>query len=241
MKPVTKFFVSLVVCAICAHGTAQNLDPPNVKTSGSVGQDNYSSGSSSASSSGLQQNYFSLGQECGMYLQEEWKLGSIEMNDGLVYSDRMIRYNVYHQQMEFAWGGDTAAIGNPEEIASLTIDSLKFVYREFICNNKVRKGYLELLVDGDYELLFHRGIKYRYDENPFGSETGGPVTRYYQDNRYFLSCKGEIAEQLPEKKSAIIAKIDGNEKELKDYIKQNKCKLKTQDELVNFFVFTNNR
>jgi len=222
---------------------AQNLDPPTTKTDNVASQNDELSGSSGTaaqSSSSLQQNFLFLGQECGMYLYEEWKPGSFELEDGNTFQDRMIRYNIYNQQMEYAWKGDTVAIGNPEDLIKLTIENNTFVYREFICNNKVRKGYLELLVEGKHELLLHRGIKYVYKENPHGTGKGGPVTTYYQDNRYFLSCNGKIAEQLPERKNEIIAMLEEDEKELKKYVKENKCKLKNQDELVDFFVFVNN-
>lgn len=241
MKPVTKLFIASLVMGISLPLTAQNLDPPDVKNSSTVSSDDkYQSGaSSSGSAGGSIQNFMDLGKECGMYLCEKWKPGEIILKDGTVLTERMIRYNIYHQQMEYAWEGDTSAIGNPNDLEKLLIENQTFVFRQFICKEKVRQGFLELLVEGKYELLLYRGIKYVHQENPSGSETGGPVNTYYQDNRYFLSCKGKIAEQLPQKKNAIIASMDDNEEELKQYVKDQKCKLKTQEELVNFFVFAN--
>jgi len=243
MKSVTKFLIVMAMLGLCSQLYSQNMDPATIKNENPVGQNDKSSGSSgdpAQSSSSHHQNYLFLGQECGMYLCEKWKSGSFELRDGTTFQDRMIRYNIYTQQMEYAWQGDTAAIGNPKDLAKLTLGDKTFVYREFICHNKVRQGYLELLVEGKYELLLHRGIKYVYKDNPHGTGKGGPVTKYYQDNRYFVSCNGEIAEQLPDRKNKIIALFEQDEKELKKYIQENKCKLKNQDELMNFFVFVNN-
>ena len=240
MKPFANIIATVVMLGLCLPAWSQNLEPPQVKNNATVGQDNSErSGSSSAGSSAFQQNYLNLGKECGMYLCEEWKPGTIELDDGTVLKDRMIRYNIYNQQMEYAIGGDTAAIGNPEDLARLLIEDKTFVYRRFHCNNKERQGYLELLVEGEYELLLHRGIKYEYEEADEGSGTAGTVTRYYQANRYFLSCHGKTAESLPDKKNEIIAMIDKDEKKLKQYVKENKCKLKDQDEIMAFFVFVN--
>ncbi len=172
-----------------------------------------------------------------MYLCEEWKPGVIEMHDGTTLKDRMIRYNIYNQQMEYAVQGDTAAIGNPEDLAKLTIADQSFVFRKFNCNGQVRQGYLQLLVEGDFELLLHRGIKYEYEEVEEGT---GTVTRYYQANRYFISCHGEIAEPLPDRKNEVIAMLDKDPKKLKKYVKENKCKLRSQEEITDFFVFVNN-
>ncbi len=236
MKPIPKFMFVMVLLALCSSLWSQNLDPPEVKNNATVGQeaiiDVGASGSSAA-----QQNYLNLGKECGMYLCEEWKPGMIVLEDGTVLDDRMVRYNIYNQQMEYSFQGDTAAIGNPEDLSKLLIEEKVFVYRKFNCNDQVREGYLELLVEGEYELLLHRGIKYEYEESVEGS---GTQTRYYLANRYFLSCQGKTAEQLPEKRKEVIEMLDKDPRALNNYVKKNKCKLRNQEEITDFFVFVNN-
>ena len=86
-----------------------------------------------------------------------------------------------------------------------------------------------------------RGIKFVIEEDPADAGSGGPVTRYFQDVRYFLSCENKIAEPLPDKKNAIIAMLGENEKELRKYVKENKCKLKSEEDLTDFFEFVNNK
>lgn len=241
MKPVTRFFVTLAAIGLCLPVTAQVDDQSNVKYGTNTGLEaGATRGTATQTAGAATQNFLAMGEECGMYLCEDWKAGTLELQDGSAFTNRMFRYNLYHQQMEFAAEGDTAAIGNPEQIAKLTLDDKVFVYRKFFCNEQVREGYLELLVEGKYELLLHRGIKYVEENNPYGSETGGPVVKYYQDQRYFLSCDQGIAEQLPERKNAIIAAIsEEDQQQLKQFVKEHKCKLKSQDELVSFFVFAN--
>lgn len=242
MKPSSKLMIVLVF-GLCCQVQAQNTDQNAIKNSPPTPQVDKLSGGpggSNSGSPGFQTNYLILGQECGLYLCDDWKEGSIELHDGTLFKDRMFRYNIYNQQMEYAVHGDTAAIGNPEDLEKLVIEDKTFVYREFECNGKVRQGYLQLLVHGKYELLLHRGIRFVYEEDPSDSDNGGPVTRYYQDTRYFLSCEGKIAEPLPDKKNAIISMLEEDEKELKKYVKENKCKLKSEEELTEFFVFVNN-
>jgi hypothetical protein len=238
MKLIPKNIFVVMLLGICTSLWSQNLDPPEVKNNATVGQKvGTSSPSGGQGSSSFQQNYLNLGKECGMYLCEEWQAGTIKLKDGTVLRDRMIRYNIYNQQMEYAYQGDTAAIGNPEDLSMLLIDDKQFVYRKFNCNDQVRQGYLELLVEGEYELLLHRGIKYEYEE---ASEGSGTQTRYYQANRYFLSCHGKIAESLPDKRNKVIEMLDRDPKELKKYVKENNCKLRSQEEITDFFVFVNN-
>lgn len=240
MKSKVILLIAAMALAVIWPASGQNQDATTIKNQVIQDTDASKRSSQSYSAAGASANYMYLGEECGMYLNENWLPGTIKLQDGTVFENRLIRYNIYNQQMEFTWLGDTSAIGNPEEIDKLTIDSNTFVYRQFVCKGKVRQGYLELLVEGKYELLLHRGIKYiHHEENPYGSVDGGPANTYYQGIRYFLSCNGRIAEELPEKKNAIISAIDGDQKELKKFVKEHKCKLKSQNELVDFFVYAN--
>ena len=127
MKLITKLLIVVATVGLCPGLFAQNLDPPGAKDDHVVNLNDESSGSSGTSaqsSSSYHHNFLFLGQECGMYLCEEWKPGSFELEDGTTFQDRMIRYNIYNQQMEYAWQGDTAAIGNPKDLTKLKIEAL---------------------------------------------------------------------------------------------------------------------
>lgn len=238
MKPIAFLLVGFLSFCILWSADTPAQEPPNIKNERPVGKKPHYLEANS-SSSGYQHQSYSLGTRCGIYLCDKWKPGIIKLNDGTMIDDRMIRYNIYNQQMEYAVDGDTAAIGNPEDIESLIVDGQTFVYRKFVCQQEVHYGYLELLVEGDYELLLFRGIRYEYVENPFDSDEGGPVTTYYADKRYFLSCLGKTAENLPDKKKDILNLMGDDKAEMKAYIKKHKCKLKEEQELIQFFSYAN--
>ena len=54
-----------------------------------------------------------------------------------------------------------------------------------------------------------------------------------------ISLDGNIADQLPDKKKDILRMLSSSSKDLNLYIKENKCKFKEDDEVVDFFVFVN--
>ncbi len=143
--------------------------------------------------------------------------------------------------MEFVFEGDTSAIGNPEEIAKIEFGDNTFVYHDFICKSKLHKGFLELVVDGDYQLFLYRGIKYTYHEGPGQGVDGNTVTKYYADKRYYISINEATPYQLPEKKKHIISIFDIPEREIKDYLKRSGNKLKKNSEVVDLFIYLNDK
>lgn len=169
-----------------------------------------------------------------------WTIGKIVLKDNTVYEDWMLRYNIYNQQMQYIAEGDTLAFANPEEISIITIDQHTFLFDEFVCEkNEKRKGYLELLVDGDCKLYLHRCIAYRYVDEC--AEPGAEFVReeYFMAKRYLISENGGVAVLLPEKKKELISMLDDEEKDINLFIKTNKIKLCNEDDLKELFSYYN--
>jgi len=179
-----------------------------------------------------------LGEECSMYFNE-WTEAVVLLMDGNEIADRLIRYNIYNQQMEFIEGADTAAFGNPEEIKSILLDGSEFIFQEFLCKNEVKKGYFEVLVEGECKLLLHRCIAYKYVEECADPNSNLVKEQYYLSKKYFISEKGKTAKLLPNKKKELIAMLEESEKDIKSYIKENKVKLCNEEDLKSLISYYN--
>jgi len=180
-----------------------------------------------------------LGTPSSIYFND-WTVGRVVLTDNTVYNDWLLRYNIYNQQMQFIHNSDTSAFGKPEEISSITINQHTFVFQEFECeNNTKRKGYLELLVDGNCKLYVHRCIAYRYVEECPEPGSGFLTQEYYMAKRYFISEDDGSIVFLPEKKKEIIDILDDENAEIKQYIKENKIKLCNEDDLKELITYYN--
>lgn len=236
MKPLVKTLLLTFCLLFFFYASAQNK----------LGSDGTISGSSTLGNTTLSPDdgsgnatlFDEFGTPSSIYFND-WAEGKVILKDKTVYEDWLLRYNIQTQQMLFIAEGDTSAFGKPEEISSITLDEHTFFYDEFVCENKVkRKGYLELLVDGNCKLLLFRCISYRYVDEC--AEPGANVKEeYYMSKRYFISENDGIANLLPEKKKDLISMLDNEEKDIKSYIKDNNIKLCNEDDLKELFSYYN--
>lgn len=179
-----------------------------------------------------------LGEECSMYFND-WTEATVLLKDENEFVDRLVRYNIYNQQMEFIAGADTAAFGNPEEIKSISMDGHEFIFQDFQCESDVKKGYFEVLVEGDCKLLLHRCIAYRYVEECTDPNSNFVKEQYYLSKKYFISENEKTAKLLPYKKKELIAMLGEGEKDIKSYIKENKIKLCNEEDLKSLISYYN--
>jgi len=93
-----------------------------------------------STSSGGHDTYELPGLRGTAYFNTEFSEGVIVLRDGTQINGKPLRYNLYTQQMQFIEGGDTLALGKPDEIEYIRMDDHLFVHTNFICNNQHRSG-----------------------------------------------------------------------------------------------------
>ena len=90
------------------------------------------------------------------YVDKEFQKGDIIFSDSVVVKDIPLRLNFYTDNIEFKKNDTILALANPEKI-----DRISFGYRNFIFSLYkegvfTKKGYFEVLADGQTKLLLHR-------------------------------------------------------------------------------------
>lgn len=210
----TKLCLAIVMGFILLVGYPQQ-ETPIVKSKVRLNETNSDpSGAGGSSSTGLA-TVNNLGEECCMYMNESFQKGNLSLKDNTIIENRLYRYNMYSQQMEFTIDNDTAAIGNPDEIRVLQLENNNFVYAEYINSQNVSKGYMEILVEGDYRLLLYRDIKYTHRENA-SDPTAKPEEKYYLEKKYFISFKNEPANHVLLNRKDVINSVQVPEKTSKN-------------------------
>ncbi len=175
--------------------------------------------------------YFSAGfsGQMGMYLNDDWVPGYIVLNDGTSFDKLLLRYDIYHQQMQFIKDNDTLAVKQPCEIKYILLGDRKFIQTEFNNEGAIQNGYFEMLTDGDCKLLFRRLVKYH-----FTSDTGNenPRKDYAGEGQYFICKKGDhVARQILPARKSILSAFSDEEKNMKEFIKVNNLKIRTKADL----------
>ncbi len=242
MKRIVTLVISLtfLFCVVDVYAQSDLVDIGKTHNVKSIDHDkNSGSGSSSAAGTGLSHNYVDLGEECGMFLNEEYQPATITMKDGNVIDEKFVRYNIYNQQMEYVTDEGASAIGNPGEISKMKIGDQVFFYQEFVFKDRVYHGYLELLEQGNCELFLYRGIKYTSHESPGPIDNSKSIKKYYMDKTFYYTCNNSTLTLLPEKKKEIIASLPVPKDDVQAYLKKTGNKLKKDSELVDLFVYVN--
>lgn len=169
-----------------------------------------------------------------MYLFPEWKPGYVVLAEGTMIDNISIRYDMYHQQMQFIQKGDTLAFSDPEEINYINLDGMKFIYLPYENQGAVEKGYFEVLHDGDCMLLQRRMIKYHY------SEAATPQTEYACSSEFYIKKENRIAKPVTACKKSVLCAFRDREEEIRDFMRSNDLKMKSCDDLKKVVEFYDN-
>lgn len=175
-----------------------------------------------------------LGKVTGVFLDKEWQEGEALMKDGFVMDDCLFRYNMYAQQMQFIWEGDTAAFGDPEEIDILQFGGSKFIYHEYLSNNILEKGFFEVLCEGQCDLLLKRTILH-YVKDPADSSKD----EYYLVQDYYIREGEEPAHFIPLKKKEVVKRFGDKSQKVKTFIKENSLKMNCCEDLIEVVAYYN--
>jgi hypothetical protein len=243
MKALIKFTASLVCMFLFIQAEAQFTptklnNPTDIKSGTNISTVGSSTDQGESSGASYERAEENLGEECSMYLNKNWSKGKIILNDNTVINEKLLRYNLYSQQMEFINDKDTAALGNPDEIASINFDEHSFIYNDYECHNKLKKGYFEVLIDGNCKLLLFRCIKYKYIEECADPNAELIKETFYMEKKYFIVKGNKPAIQIPKKKKDVI-ELFSDKKDMNSFIKKNKIKIDKQDDLIKLVNYYN--
>jgi hypothetical protein len=242
MKTITIFSVNCSLILLSFSGFAQ-FNPNDESNSVTLKSDSKPPvekpvGSRNNSGTGIYESKSDLGKEGSLFFND-WSPGTVILSDNTVITDRMLRYDIYHRQMQFAYKGDTAAFGKPEEVRSISFENNTFVFEEFSCHEGKRKDYMEVLVDGSCRLLLYRCITYKYIGECAIPGAENPKEEYYQTKKYFISKDKKLPVQLPQSKNEVIELFSDTGKDIKTFMQENKIKLFEEQNLVKLVNYYN--
>ncbi len=179
--------------------------------------------------------YFVFDQ-AGMCLEPGWTTGYVVLKDKSVIDDIQLRYDIYHQQMQFIRNDDTLAFSHPEELDYIFLGDRKFVYSEFILDKTVQKGYFEVLHEGQCPLFVRRYITYHMDPED-NINLSNEV--YVRECCYYIKKSGHSAEPILANRKSILCAFKDKEQEIGQFMNDNKLTGKTCEELKLVIAFYN--
>ncbi|MCD4746861.1 MAG: hypothetical protein K8R58_11240 [Bacteroidales bacterium] len=173
-----------------------------------------------------------------MYLDNEWKYGLLMLNDNTIIGDRLYRYNIYEQKMQYIFENDTLSITNPERIKFLSFDGKTYYYFDYFDNNRRGKGYFEFLAGRNFKLLRRSVANYNY-KNIYEDNEVPIDKRYVKTDEYYIKKCDEPAIHIVGTNEAILNLLSDKKTEVVRYIKQKKLNIKNEDDMIAVIEFYN--
>ncbi len=166
--------------------------------------------------------------DCNVYLKSN-------NNNPIEYK---MNYNAYKDQMEYKEDEITYAIANPEQILKLEINNQYYIFSDYYNYDLTKRGYFIELVD-DYISLYKREIISNISlDNYAYSNSESKKSKFVKERSlYYLSVYGEPLTLIKTKKKLL--KLFFNHPKVEEYIKKEKIKLHSEEDLIKLVKFLN--
>lgn len=169
------------------------------------------------------------------YFDESWKLGTVFINEDSY--KRELRYNAFLDQIEMKEKGEITSLFKRNYIRA-EIANKNYIIEGYTSNNQVKQGYFIELNKGKNRLLLRQQKELLAAQPASTSYTTDKPARFIDNETYFLKIDENPATEIKLKEKDILALME-EEAELKSFIKNNKLKLKTEQEVISLLVHYN--
>ena len=171
------------------------------------------------------------------YLNYTFTRGTVYIENEKPYP-AMMRYNAYQDEIQVQ-GTDGLSSLFKRDYVSAVIGGDTFIIAEYEGNYGTTKGYFIQLNRGEVQLLKRIRHEFREAEEATSSYSQGKPPRFDQEVTYYLIREGSPAQEVRLRKKDILEFLSGN-KAAEDYVKENRLRLKSEEEVIQVLNRANN-
>ena len=177
------------------------------------------------------------------YANEEFLSGTIFQDNKPVYTNVLLRYNIFSDEIEIK----TSANDDEDSYGALIKDSEDFVkifndiYVFVPFEGSIENGNYFTVVSEEIVFNLYKKTEVHYSA-PFKARTSyerDKPASFKKKIYYYLVSKNGSFYELPASKSKIIKVMSKKEKEIKTFIKRNKTNLKAEKDLIKLVKYYN--
>jgi hypothetical protein len=179
------------------------------------------------------------------YMSNTFSLATIYYGDEIV-GDLYYRYNAYNEEVEIKDqnidGAPIKGLGKDKKI-KLMVNGKPMSFKTFIDKKgNTKNGYLTLLTDGELKLYKHLKVTFKEAKKAENSLVKGNPAKFSQATRYYIeSADGNRINYVELNNKKVLNLLSNDKKKvLSDYLKENKLKIKNEQDLIQVVTFLNN-
>lgn len=176
------------------------------------------------------------------YLDDELVLGYGILKNGDSLSFYM-RYDMYSDEIEYLKADKLYTITNKPDLYYIVLNNYRFVYKDYISDGIITKGFLIQLYDDNYSLFEKKYTKFQdakpQKTMPFSEATPAKF-KTPRSEWYFSTNSVPISQFTPDNSGLkLISQNDAILKKLKSFIKQNHLKIRKEEDMISLFKYYN--
>lgn len=163
-------------------------------------------------------------------------------------SNVFYRYNAYSEEIEIkstnAPGMPINALLRDKNISIENVEGKPMSFKTFIDKKGLtQNGYLTEMYKGKYTLYKRSDVKYTQPQKAQNSFVPATPARFSKFTEYYLELEGRNRiDELELKKSKLLKLVDDSDREaLKLYLKENKLKIKDENDILKALLFLNEK
>lgn len=158
------------------------------------------------------------------YLIKDYKEGFMIVDDSIYVRDIRFRYNIFKEEMEICYNKEYRAIRDHERVNKIVFDDRSFIYSDYILDDAIEEGYLEVLSAGKVTLLKKYKCTILEPNYNKAMSSGIKNQRFSIKEFYVLKKESEKEKAIIFKpgKKAIFELLPDKKEQISVYIKENK-------------------
>lgn len=179
------------------------------------------------------------------YLYPTWNSGTLTDRTGKVYSNILLKYDSYKDQVEINQEGKIM------EVIAVTYPKFTLSFVESGTNNVIKHSfssgynvpgftstsYFDLLFEGKITLL--RKYKTSFiEDNVTGYGTSGTVKSFQSKTLYFV-VDGSLSKEIKPNKKSVLEVFPEQSLKIETLLKEKKMKIKSENDLIEIIRFLN--
>ena len=174
------------------------------------------------------------------YLDDAFVNGIIYTTAKTQVVDVPLRYNIYNDNLEFKTSdGSILELAHPETVERAKLGETEMIFTNYLTStNNTRNGFFKVLAEGDLNLLAKPDIFYQKAKEEAAYKEAQPPKFIPKPDEYYMQKPGAPAVKV-RKSQDLDEIIVVHKKEIYTYIKKNKIKFKSAEDLIQLVDYYN--
>lgn len=169
------------------------------------------------------------------YLNEDWKLGTVQVKGQDSYQAYM-RYNAFHDEMEMQENDKAVALMKRDYITA-ELEGTLYKIIAYVAEGSSKKGYVAVLKEGPVSFYNKQQVILREGKEASSSYSKAKPPKFERQDIYLIAFGDEKAGEVKLNKKAILSVFPDKQNDLEKFVKENKLKLKSEDEIVKLMEY----